>query len=173
MKKLLVVMLAVVVSGIVFSGTARAEIHNRIGIGANYWKTLDNIDVKDFDENGLSYYLSYQLIPAGLLKFELDLEMLPDGYAGSEDPVFSPQGFIILGAGIYAGLGVGTYYTDGDFSSDPFFTLRAGLDIHVLPYIWLDINANYRFEDWNDISSVDEDISSDTIMLGAAVRLQF
>ena len=172
MKRLLVV-LAVIVSGLVVAGNSGADIKNRIGIGANYWKNLDDIDVKDFDDSGLSYYLSYQLIPASLLKFELDVEMMQDGYAGSDDTVFSPQGFIILGAGIYAGLGIGTYYTDGDFSSDPFFTLRAGLDIHVLPYIWLDVNANYRFEDWNDISDVTDDVSTDTIMLGAAVRLQF
>lgn len=56
---------------------------------------------------------------------------------------------------------------------DPFFGLRAGFDIHLLPYIFLDINANYRFEDWDDISDVDEDISTDTITLGAAVRIQF
>jgi hypothetical protein len=173
MKKLLVALVAVaVVCGAAVENT-NAEVSHRLGVGVHYWKALDDIDVDEVDENGLSYYLTYQLRPATLIKFELDVEMLPDGYGGSDDDVFAPQAYVILGGGIYAALGVGTYYTDGDFSSDPFFGLRAGLDLHLLPYIYLDINANYRFEDWDDISDVDEDISTDTITLGAAVRVQF
>jgi hypothetical protein len=167
-------MLAIVsVMGLVSSERASAEVHHRLGLGIHYWKALDDIDFSDVDEDGLSYYISYQLRPATLLKFELDVELLPDGYGGASDDVYAPQAYVLLGNAIYAGLGIGTYYTDGDFSSDPFFGLRAGLDLHVLPYIYLDINANYRFEDWDDISDVPEDISSDTITLGAALRIQF
>jgi len=78
----------------------------------------------------------------------------------------------VLGSALYAALGVGTYYTDGDFAKDPFFNVRAGLDLCLLPSIYLDINANYRFENWDDIKTLDEDISSDTITIGAAVRLE-
>jgi hypothetical protein len=35
-----------------------------------------------------------------------------------------------------------------------------------------DINANYRFEEWDSIKTLDEDASSDTITLGAAVRIE-
>jgi hypothetical protein len=172
--KRLVVMLAVIGAMVaVVTDRAAAEIHHRIGLGAHYWVALDDINVTDVDEDGLSYYLTYQLCPAGMLKFEFDVEMMPDGYGGSDDDVYAPQAYAILGGGIYAGIGVGTYYTDGDFSSDPFFALKAGLDLHILPFVHLDINANYRFEDWDDISDVPEDISSDTITLGAALRLQF
>jgi hypothetical protein len=173
MKRLLIAVAVVAVAGFACVNSAKAEVQHRIGVGANYWVALDDFDVSDIDDSGLSYYISYQLRPASLLKFEFDVEMMPDGYAGANDDVFAPQAYLILGSAIYAGLGVGTYYTDGDFSSDPFFGLRAGLDLHILPYIYLDIHANYKFEDWDDISDVDEDISSDTIMLGAAVRLQF
>jgi hypothetical protein len=173
MKKLLVAVAVVVAVGFVGVSSAKAEVNHRLGAGINYWIALDDIDVGDVDDNGLSYYVSYQLRPASLLKFELDVEMMPDGFGGSDDTVFAPQAYVLLGSAIYAGLGVGTYYTDGDFSSDPFFGLRAGFDLHILPYIYLDINANYKFEDWDDISDVGEDISSDTITLGAAVRIQF
>ena len=173
MKKLLVALIAVAVAGGAAVENTNAEVNHRLGAGIHYWKALDDIDVDEVDENGLAYYLTYQLRTGSLLNFELDIEMLPDGYGGAEDNVFAPQAYVILGSGIYAALGVGTYFTDGDLSTDPFFGLRAGFDIHLLPYIFLDINANYRFEDWDDISDVDEDISTDTITLGAAVRIQF
>ena len=169
-QKLLVV--AVVFAAITIVQT-QAEVRHQLGAGVHYWVALDDIDLHDVDEDGVCYYLSYQICPTGLLKLEFDVEMLPDGYAGATEDVYAPQGYVILGSAIYVGLGVGTYYSDGDFASEPFYALRAGLDLQVLPYIHLDINANYRFEDWNDISDVDEDISSDTVTLGGAIRLQF
>lgn len=173
MKRLLAVVVFLGVCGWGLSSSARAAIGNRVGVGANYWKTLDDLDVKNFDDSGLSYYISYQLRPASLFGVELQLEMMPDGYGGSTEKVYAPQAYVILGGSIYVAGGIGTYYTDGEVSSDPFFQLRAGLDLHLLPYIWLDINAIYRFEDFSDIDDVKEDLSTDTIMLGGAVRLQF
>jgi hypothetical protein len=150
-----------------------AETKNRLGVGAQYWKAIDDIDVDDVDDDGFSYYISYQLRPASLIKFELDLEMMPDGFAGAAEDVFAPQAYLILGSSIYAALGTGIYYSDGDFADDPFFAVKAGLDLHLLPYFYLDINASYRFDDWDSISDLDDDLSTDTIMLGAAARLQF
>jgi len=173
MRRAMKVMLAAIVIAGMSGVRAQAEVKNRIGVGANYWHTLDDFDIKNFDQDGVSYYLSYQLRPASMMKFELDLEMMPENYGGAEDTVFAPQGYVILGGGIYAALGVGTYYTDGDFSSDPFFVLRAGLALNVLPFVWLDLNANYRFDDWNSITDVPEDLSTKTIMLGGAIRLEF
>ena len=65
------------------------------------------------------------------------------------------------------------FYTDGEFSDDPFFVLRAGFDIEVLPSLRLDLNANYHFTDFESISTVDEDVDTDTITLGAMVRFEF
>lgn len=152
--------------------SATAEIKHRFGVGAHYWTALDNIDVDDVKEDGFAYLVSYQLRPASLIKFGLDVEMLPKAFGGAAKSVYAPQAYVILGNTLYAGLGVGTYFTDGDFSKDPFFNLRAGLDLRLLPFIYLDINANYRFEEWDSIKSLDEDISSDTITLGAAVRIE-
>ncbi len=152
--------------------SAHADIKHRIGVGAHYWKAVKDIDVDNVKESGFAWLASYQLRPASLIKFGLDVEMLPKEYGGADKGVFAPQVYVLLGSTIYAALGVGTYYTDGDFSKDPFFNLRAGLDISLLPFIHLDINANYRFEEWDAIKTVGDDIGSDTITLGAAVRLE-
>lgn len=149
-----------------------AEIKHRFGVGAHYWTTIKNIEVDHVKKDGFAYLVSYQLRPASLIKFGLDVELLPKEFGGASKNVYAPQAYLVLGSTIYAGLGIGAYYSDGDFSKDPFFNLRAGLDLCLLPYIYLDINANYRFENWDDIKSLDDKISSDTVTLGAAVRLE-
>jgi len=173
MRKLLVALVLVAMVFSVSVGNVNAEMKNRLGAGVQYWKTLDDIDVDDVDEDGFSYFVSYQLRPVSLLKFELDVEMMPDGFAGTEEDVFAPQAYVILGGSIYAALGTGIYYSDGEFADDPFFAVKAGLDLHLLPYMYFDISANYRFDDWESISDLDDDLSTDTIMLGGAVRIQF
>jgi opacity protein-like surface antigen len=46
--------------------------------------------------------------------------------------------------------------------------LRAGIDFAILPFLSLDINANYRFNDWEKLDK--DDVDTNTIRLGAAVR---
>ena len=152
--------------------SATAEVKHRFGVGAHYWTALDDIDVDDVKEDGVAYLVSYQLRPASLIKFGLDVEMLPEEFGGTAENVYAPQAYVILGSTLYAGLGIGTYYTDGEFAEDPFYNLRAGIDLCLLPFIYLDINANYRFENWDDIGALDDKISSDTITLGTAVRIE-
>ena len=60
------------------------------------------------------------------------------------------------------------YYSDGVFNDSPFYMLRAGFDFAILPFLSLDINANYRFDDWSSFST--NDLDTDTIRLGAAIR---
>ena len=81
---------------------------------------------------------------------------------------WSPEVFVLIGGTLYAGAGIGVYYSDGTFSNEPFYMLRAGLDIAILPFLSLDINANYRFNDWDTLET--DDLGTDTIRLGAAVR---
>jgi hypothetical protein len=51
--------------------------------------------------------------------------------------------------------------------SDPYFAAKAGFTLPLLPRLKLDINANYRFDDWSEL----EDASSDTVTLGALLRI--
>ncbi|MGB5983966.1 MAG: hypothetical protein WBG37_01580 [Desulfobacterales bacterium] len=100
------------------------------------------------------------------------MEIFDKGYAGADESVWSPQAYFLIGKGLYGGVGVGINYSDGDFANDPFYALRAGIDLEILPSIFLDINANYRFEKW-DFDRIEEDIATDTLTLGAILRYEF
>lgn len=142
---------------------------HRIGGGANYWVSIDDIEVGDdkLDDDGIAFFGSYQYWPS-LLGLELDLEFLPDRFGES---AVSPQAYLLVGKGIYAGVGIGTTYTDGDFAEEPFYALKAGFNIELLPGIFADIYGNYRFNDKADFDNDDSDIDTDTVFLGMAVRI--
>ncbi|WP_457575495.1 hypothetical protein, partial [Desulfomarina sp.] len=147
-------------------GKVYAEGSHRLGAGLHYWYALEDIDKDNVDDRGYALQFSYQYVTTSLLKIEADLDVLQEGYAGSDSTVFSPQAFLLLGKAVYAGAGVGINYSDGSFADSPFFALRAGVELEVLPAIYVDINANYRFETW-DFDAIKEDIDTDTITLGA------
>ncbi len=149
------------------AGDAFAENH-RLGAGVNYWVTLDDLDIDEADEDGLSYLLTYQYQP-GLLGVELDLEFLPDRFG---EDAYAPQAYLLLGTALYGGAGIGIIHTDGSFEDEPFFALKAGLDLELLPRLYLDVSANYRFNDTADLEDSDSNIDTDTVFLGAAVRLE-
>jgi hypothetical protein len=144
---------------------------HRIGLGGHYWKTVDDIDITDIDEDGIALVLSYQYKPT-LLGLQFDVEIADKSLTGKNETVYSPQVFLIAGGLVYGGLGIGVNYADGKFSDKPFYVLKAGLDIELLPLIHLDINANYRFEDW-DTDKIEEDIDTDTVTLGLVGRIEF
>lgn len=151
-----------------FSANAHSG-ENRIGGGANYWVAVDDVDVDDVDDNGFSYFASYQYW-MGMIGLEADLEYLPDKYG---EDAFAPQAFVLFGKAIYAGAGIGIEYRDGDFASDPFFALRAGLNLEVVPSVFWDIYGLYRFNDTADFDNEDTDIDTDTVFFGSAVRIAF
>ena len=155
-----------------FVTDATAEGAHRLGGGAHYWVTLDDIDVDDVDEDGFSWVASYQYKP-GLVGLGFDVEWKEKGFAGAADEVFEPQAYVIVGQGLYAAAGVGGYYSDGDFADDPFYLFRAGFDFEILPSIRLDLHAIYRFENWDSVKADETDIDSDTVTLGAAIRIGF
>ena len=138
----------------------------------HYWRTVDDIDTtREVDEDGLAYLASYQFVPSSYFKIELDLEVFPEDFGLADDTVFSPQAYALLGSGIYGGLGIGTLISDGEYADDPFFALRVGFDLEILPSLRLDLNANYHFTDFDNIKTIDEDVDTDTITLGAMLRL--
>ncbi|PID76537.1 MAG: hypothetical protein CSB24_06135 [Deltaproteobacteria bacterium] len=142
----------------------------RLGGGVTYWRTIDDIDQDDeVDDDGFSFYASYQYW-GGLLGVEADLEFLPDKVG---EDTFAPQAFLLVGRGIYAGAGIGIEYRDGEFADEPFFALRAGLNLEVLPSIYWDIYGLYRFNDSAELDDDNTDIDTDTVFLGTAVRFGF
>jgi hypothetical protein len=170
MRFLVALLCIILASQFVSVNAWSADAAHRFGIGANYWKTLDDIDVDDVDEDGFSWLASYQYRP-GLLGLGLEVEWFEKGFGGASKDVYAPQAYLILGGVLYAAAGIGTYYTDGEWADDPFYAFRVGLDLKLLPSLHLDINANYRFENWDSLNDRNKDIDSDTVTLGAAVRL--
>ncbi|MCO5045564.1 MAG: hypothetical protein M9963_12065 [Kiritimatiellae bacterium] len=143
---------------------------HRFGVGAHYWKAVKDIDVKDVDEDGFSWVATYQYKPSAF-GLGIDVEWKEKGFAGSTEDVYEPQAYLILGRALYAAAGVGGYYSDGEFADDPFYLFRAGFDVELLPSIRLDIHALYRFEKWDNLENSDTNADSDTITLGAALRI--
>lgn len=145
---------------------------HRLGAGFHYWRAAESLDDSfDIDESGLATLVSYQYYPGGVIGFEVDVEYFDEGFAGANGEVYSPQVYLLVGKGVYAGVGVGSNYSDTftDSFSDPFLAAKLGLNLALLPHLSLDVNANYRFDDWSEL----EDASSDTITIGALVRIGF
>ena len=150
-------------------GTVHADGAHRLGVGANYWTALDSIKVNDVDDDGFSYLVTYQYRP-GLLGLQLDVEFLPDRFGKD---AYAPAAYVVLGGFIYAAAGIGMIHQDGDWADDPFLALKAGLDLELLPRIYFDISASYRFDSKTDLGDAVDKIDTDTLFLGAAVRFAF
>lgn len=143
--------------------TVSADPH-RVGGGVHYWRAVTD-GVADFEASDLAIVISYQYATPALLKFGADLEI----FTGADETIFAPYVHALVGAGIYGGIGIGTAYYDGDFS-DVIFNLRAGLDLELIPSIHLDLNVNYPFDDFDQVS--DFDVDNLTLALVARIELQ-
>lgn len=164
MKKSFLIALAVLISAPAFAAD------HRIGFGIHHWQTVDDLADEGFDnldDSGNSGIVSYQYMPEGIFSFELDLEYFADGFGGSTESAWSPQAYLLVGHGLYAGVGVGDVISDGE-TSDPFYAAKVGLDFSIIPRVSVDVNANYRFNDWSLIDEVD----TDTVTFGALLRLR-
>ena len=137
---------------------------HRVGGGVHYWRSVTALDA-DFDDGDLAFAVTYQYATPALLKFEADLEI----YTGGEETMFAPYAHLLVGAGLYGGIGIGTAYFDGDFS-DVIFNLRAGIDLELIPSIHLDLSANYPFTELDQVS--DFDVDNLSLALFVRVELQ-
>lgn len=145
-----------------------------IGGGATYWYSIDEAKDKSFDRDGLAYYVSTEIFLADYIALALEVEKMPEDFVFLEGDMYLPAAYVILGDGIYIGAGVGAYYYDGDFEGDPWYALRGGFKIPLFSNaLVLDVNLNYRSEKWDDIKNADDKIGSETLMVGAALRLAF
>jgi hypothetical protein len=143
-----------------------AEGESRLGGGANYWVALDDLE-SDVDENGFSYFISYQRM-SGLLGFQLDFELLPDRFG---EDAYAPAAYLIVGDGLYAAAGIGMVNTDGDWADDPFVALKAGINLQLFDSVYLDLSGSYRVDSETDFDDAVDAIDTDTVFLGAAVRV--
>lgn len=144
-----------------------------LGVGANYWYSLKDAVHEDFDEDGLGWMISSRWMWTDYVGLGLELERSPKNFVELEKEMYAPSAHIILGSGLYIGLGVGCYYYDGDFYEDTWYNLRAGIKVEIIPHIIFDINANYRADSFSDIKGAKGDIDGETVTLGGAIRIGF
>jgi len=129
-----------------------ATAGSNIGGGIHYLHNLADIQDSDgFDSNAFSILGSYQF-SGPLLTFEGDVEYIFDMY-GSGEAGWAPQAYVLIGNLIYGGAGIGIYYTDGDWASDPFYNLRGGVNL-PLGSMRLDAFATYQFWSEGDIKDL-------------------
>lgn len=145
----------------------------QLGVGVHYWRTLDDIEIDDLDRDGLAWMVSARFFPESLVSLGLEVEQFPEEFAPGDEAVYAPAAYLVLGRSLYAAVGVGGYYRDGDFADDPFYAARLGIVLEALPQVFLDLNANYRFEEWEQFNEDEHKIDTDTVTLGAALRIQF
>lgn len=161
--------LCLLVVSLVLAGAlvAPAQAVGRFGAGVHYLKTLGDIkDNDEFDENALGFLASYQL-DALLFKVEGDVEWILN-YGGTGNALIQPQAFVLLGDFLYGGAGIGISYFDGVWFNDPFYSLRAGVNLS-LGSLGLDAYALYRFHDGEVFEDFGEQ-DLDSITFGAQVR---
>ena len=145
----IILTLIVIMIPLTFLGVSATDSQAGFGLGLHYLNTLGDIkDAPEFDSSALGFLGAYSF-GTSLINFEADLEWIPN-YAGDFD-MWQPQAYVFVGGFIYGGVGIGIGYIDGDWQSDPFYALRAGVKISVL-----DLFVSYRFQTW-DIEGLDAD----------------
>lgn len=116
--------------------------------------------------------VTYHLLPSQMLSFSADLEVLPEDDAGMDEALVAPQLFLAVGKDIYAGLGTGIYFQDGTYADQPFYSFKAGVDLELFPFVYLDFSADYRFSDW-EFADLSDGFMLEDLALGGMLRIQF
>ena len=160
MKKLLIALLAVVT--VVASAGASSAGGLSLGGGIHYLRNVNDIDKSgvELDKNSVGFVGSV-LADVSILRLDGQVEYI-NNYAGSDESMWIPQAWALIGTVLYAGAGIGIGNFDGEWQDDPFYGLRAGVNI-PLGAVGLDTYATYLF--WNDdafAEVTDEDLDSVT-----------
>ncbi len=98
------------------AGSALAGTH-RLGGGLHYLRNLGDIEDNGFESNSFSILASYQY-DGGLLKFEGDVDYIFD-YLGTDEAMWEPSGWVLIGDFIYGGAGIGIGNFDGEWQTIP------------------------------------------------------
>ena len=75
-----------------------------------------------------------------------------------------------LGRTIYGGAGIGIGHIKGEWQSDPFYALRAGVDL-PLTLMDFDVFGTYQFQKVQDVKNLTGD-DLDSVTFAAVVRFK-
>jgi hypothetical protein len=129
-----------------------------LGGGIHYLHNVGDIDENgvNLDKNNLGFIGSL-MGRAAFLKLEAQGEYIPN-YLGTDEAMWIPQAWALLGSTLYAGAGIGIAHFHGDWANDPFYALRAGVNL-PLGAVGLDMYGAYQF--WN--SDAFDDVNHDDL----------
>lgn len=149
-----------------------AAIEHRLGAGVHSWRSASEVldDPSAGDESDLAGVLSYQLVLLNPLKLEVDVEFFPNGFGGSGEEAWAPQGLIVVGDRLYAAVGAGVVYSqdlEGDFS-DIIYIARIGVDFPIFSRLRFDLSADQRAGELSGLTEAEED----SITFAAVLRLR-
>jgi len=160
-----IVMMVLILSVACVTDEATAGL--RVGGGVHYLRTVGDLkDSPGFDKDDLAFLASLKFV-GGLISVEGDLEFIPD-YVGSDLLMVQPQAYALIGGFIYGGVGIGVGHLEDLGWQDPFYSLRAGVDLEF-GSIDLDVFATYNFQKAKDLSNMESD-DLDAITFGALIR---
>lgn len=142
-----------------------------VGVGANYWYSLKDAVDNSFDEDGLGWMISTRWMFTDYLGLGFELERSPDNFVLLDKPMYAPSAHLIVGSGLYLGLGVGCYYYDGDFYENEWYNLRLGIKMKIIDPVVIDLNVNYRADSFDEVEDVVDNLDSQSLTLGAAIRI--
>ncbi|HET9951400.1 MAG TPA: hypothetical protein VFS09_06355, partial [Candidatus Eisenbacteria bacterium] len=133
------------------------------GIGIHYLRNLGDISEAegvDLNQNSTSLLGSLKM-DAGPLKAEGQVEYIFD-YIGTGNEMWQPSAWLLMGNRIYWGAGMGIGYTDNEWQTNPFYALRAGVNL-PLGGMGLDLYATYNFQSDQQLEDLTgEDLDSMT-----------
>jgi len=157
----------IVFSLVLLAGAVCPAAALQYGGGLHYLRTLGDIkDTPDFDENSVGFLASL-LFAGPLLRVEGMAEFIPN-YGGSSSTMIAPQGWLMLGGFIYGGAGIGIGYIDDDWQDNPFYALRAGVNLG-LAGLALDVFTSYQFQSTSDLEGLGKK-DLDALTFGALIR---
>ena len=88
------------------------------------------------------------------IKIGTDLEYFP--YLATEShPFVAPELFVTAGGLVYAGAGIGIYYHDGSWGERALLHAARRARLPGSPRLFVDLNVNYRFNDWDTLVGKD------------------
>lgn|GEM_PF-672660 len=144
--------------------TGAANAGGSLGAGLHYLRNLGDISdngINDLSQDSFSLIGSYQM-DMRMFKLEGNVEYIFD-YVGTGEAMWEPSVYGLVGLGalpLYAGAGIGIGYTNDEWQQNPFYALRAGVNL-PLNKIGLDFYATYRFQSDTDLKNLTgEDLDS-------------
>lgn len=168
MRRLLAIALFAVMA-MSMTVTVAGAAGTTLGVGLHYLRNLGDIDEEETldlskDSFGIIGSVKNNM---GLLSIDGQVEYVFN-YAGTDEAMWIPSAWLLAGNFIYGGAGIGIGYTDGEWQSDPFYGLRAGVEL-PLGNMKLDAYGTYLFWSNDDLEDLTgEDL--DSVTLAAVLR---